>query len=160
LREALEGREKYIWIVCDTRRQAVVHLENVKHELLHNERIYDAYPRASGKKGPMWQSSAIVLPNGVKIEAIGSGQAVRGLRWHQHRPTMIVCDDLQNDRHIHSPQARDQDRAWFQGMVMKAGTTETRFIHLGTALHRECLAMELHETPGWVSRVFRSIIEW
>jgi hypothetical protein len=50
LREALEGREKYIWIVCDTRRQAVVHLENVKHELLHNERIYDAYPRASGKK--------------------------------------------------------------------------------------------------------------
>jgi hypothetical protein len=81
LREAIEGRQPYIWIVCDTKRQAVMHLENIKHELLHNERLYEAYPQSAGQKGPMWQASAIVLPNGVKIEAIGSGQSVRGLRW-------------------------------------------------------------------------------
>src|SRR5262249_41665312 len=31
---------------------------------------------------------------------------------------------------------------------------------LGTALHRECLAMELHRTPGWITRVFRAIERW
>jgi predicted phage terminase large subunit-like protein len=160
LREALEGRQPYIWIVCDTKRQAGVHLANIKTELLTNKRLAMAYPTVAGQQGPMWQASAIVLPNGVKIEAIGSGQPVRGLRWREHRPTLIVCDDLQNDRHIHSPQQRERDRAWFHGMVMKAGGPETQFIHLGTALHRECLAMELDKTPGWTSRVFRSIVEW
>jgi hypothetical protein len=33
-------------------------------------------------------------------------------------------------------------------------------VNLGTALHREALAMELHDNPGWTSRVFRSIEPW
>ncbi len=37
LREAVEGREPYIWIVSDTKHQACAHLENIKTELLENE---------------------------------------------------------------------------------------------------------------------------
>ena len=43
---------------------------------------------------------------------------------------------------------------------MKAGTKTTTIVNLGTALHRECRAMELHRTPGWTSRLFRAIDEW
>ena len=33
LRSAVEAREPYIWIVSDTKHQAVSHLENLKAEL-------------------------------------------------------------------------------------------------------------------------------
>ena len=43
---------------------------------------------------------------------------------------------------------------------MKAGTARTNIVNLATALHREALAMELHRTPGWTSRIFKSIVRW
>ncbi|HEY2881667.1 MAG TPA: hypothetical protein VGJ15_04525 [Pirellulales bacterium] len=159
LREALSRRQPYIWIVSDTKHQAAAHLENVKTELADNQALAKAYPEAAGV-GPVWRSGAIVLRNGVMIEALGTGQRIRGRRRKQHRPTLIVCDDLQNDGHIQSALARDRSRSWFHGLIMKAGSKRTHVVNLGTALHRECLAMELNRTPGWISRVFRAIQQW
>jgi predicted phage terminase large subunit-like protein len=101
-----------------------------------------------------------VLRNGVTIEALGAGQRIRGRRQRQHRPTLIVCDDLQNDGHIRSALQREHSRAWFHGALMNAGTTRTNVVNLATALHRDALAMQLHATPGWTSRIFKSIIRW
>src|SRR5690606_3621329 len=77
-----------------------------------------------------------------------------------HRPSLIVCDDLQNDGHMISANQREGSRRWFHGTLLKAGTPETNILNLATALHRDALAMELLTTPGWRSRVFRAIQEW
>jgi len=159
LRTALEGREPYIWIVSDTRHQAQAHLENIKVELEQNARLAARHPAAAGR-GPTWRNAAIVLRNGVMIEAFGTGQRLRGRRRRAHRPTLIVCDDLQNDGHIRSAAQRAASRNWFHGMLLKAGTRRTNFVNLATALHREALALELTRTPGWTSRVFRALERW
>ena len=52
---------------------------------------------------------------------------------------------------------RNHARTWFHGALLKAGSPQTNVVNLATALHREALASELHETPGWTSRIFRSI---
>ena len=43
-------------------------------------------------------------------------------RRREHRPTLIICDDLQNDGHILSPTQRERSRTWFHGTLLKAGT--------------------------------------
>ena len=101
-----------------------------------------------------------MLRNGVTIEAFGTGQRIRGRRRRQHRPTLIVCDDLQNDGHIRSPSQREHSRDWFHGALLKAGTARTNVVNLATALHRDALAMQLHRTPGWTSRLFKAIVRW
>ena len=159
LREALHAREPYIWIISDTAHQARAHLDNLKAELLDNELIAQAYPHAVGK-GPVWRAEKIVLRNGVTIEAFGTGQRIRGRRARANRPTLLICDDLQNDRHMESTIQRSHTRTWFHGTLLKAGTPQTNIINLATALHREALAMELTQTPGWSSKVFRSIDPW
>jgi len=159
LRAAVEGWEPYIWIVSDTRHQACAHLENVKSELVDNPRLAADYPDAVGK-GPVWRSGSVVLANGVTIEAFGTGQRIRGRRRRANRPTLIVCDDLQNDGHMQSALQRDHSRAWFHGTLMKAGTSHTNVVNLATALHREALAVELDRTPGWTSRIFKAIQRW
>ena len=159
LRAAVEGWEPYVWIVSDTRHQARAHLENVKSELTDNPRLAADYANAVGK-GPVWRAGSVVLPNGVAIEAFGTGQRIRGRRRRASRPRLIVCDDLQNDGHIASAVQRERSRTWFHGTLMKAGNFRTNVVNLATALHRDALAMELHETPGWRSRVFRAIQRW
>lgn len=159
LRAAVESLEPYIWIVSDTRQQATTHLENLKAELTGNRALARKYPDATGR-GPVWRRDSIVLRNGVKIEAFGTGQHIRGRRHGAQRPTMIVCDDLQNDGHMSSAHQREQSRNWFHGTLMKAGTKRTNLLHLATALHREALAIELHRTPGWVSETFPAIRHW
>ncbi len=159
LREALEGHEPYIWILSDTRHQAHAHLENIKNELTGNAVLAACYPGTTGK-GPVWRSGSILLPNGVALEAFGTGQRIRGRRFRAHRPTLIICDDLESDEQTRSPIAREQSRDWFNGTLMKAGTPDTNVVNLATALHRDALAMRLCLTPGWKSRVFRAIVRW
>ncbi|HEX3871405.1 MAG TPA: phage terminase large subunit [Pirellulales bacterium] len=159
LRLAVEGREPYIWIISDTKHQACAHLENIKSELLDNRRLASHYPWATGR-GPVWRAGAITLRNGAAIEAFGTGQHIRGRRRKADRPTLIICDDLQNDEHIESALQREHSRRWFHGTLLKAGKTTTNFLNLATALHREALALELDHTPGWLSRTFRAIEHW
>ncbi len=159
LRAAVECRENYIWIVSDTKHQACAHLENIKAELLDNPQLAGDFPAAVGR-GPVWRGNSIVLRNGVTIEAFGTGQRIRGRRRRQHRPTLIVCDDLQNDGQIRSALQREYSRDWFHGALLKAGTARTNVVNLATALHRDALAMQLHRTPGWTSRIFKAIVRW
>jgi predicted phage terminase large subunit-like protein len=159
LRCAVEVREPYIWIVSDTRSQANAHLENVKAELLDNAALARAYPDAVGE-GDIWRSGKAQLRNGVVIEAYGTGQRIRGRRVREQRPTLIVCDDIQNDDHIESARQRELSLQWFRGTLLKAGNRRTNYLNLATALHHDALALVLHRTPGWQSRIFRAVERW
>jgi predicted phage terminase large subunit-like protein len=159
LRAAVEGREPYIWIVSCTIDQARKHLAHVKAELEQNEMLHAHYPRAAGQ-GRDWRRDAITLPNGTVVEAYGTGQKLRGRRQRQHRPSLIVCDDLQNDAQVLSPLQRQASRDWFHTALLKAGDGRTNVVNLATALHRDALAMQLDSTPGWRSRLFRAIEQW
>jgi predicted phage terminase large subunit-like protein len=158
LRAALECWEPYIWIVSDTKEQAQTHLENVKTEIIENALLAGSYPKVG--QGRHWRSNSIELANGVVIESFGTGQRIRGRRRRADRPSLIVCDDLQNDSHISSAAQREASRQWFHGTLLNAGTHQTNIVNLATALHREALAMELHRTAGWTSRNFPAIVSW
>ena len=156
LREVLSGHEPYIWIVSDTKSQAYTHLENIKNELTGNGLLAEEYPEAIGK-GTAWRSGGIRLRNGATIEAFGTGQRLRGRKRNENRPTLIICDDIQNDQHAVSVTQREKSRNWFHGTLLKSGSDRTNVIHLATALHREAIAVELLHTPGWCSRTFQAI---
>ena len=159
LKTALEGDEPYIWIVSDTKDQAAFHLENVRRELEDNPCLAADYPEAVGR-GERWRVNSLRLRNGTVIESYGTGQRIRGRRRREHRPSLIVCDDLQNDSHMESGDQREASSRWFHGTLLKAGTKTTNIINLATALHRDALAMELCRTPGWDSAVFKAIEQW
>ena len=159
LRCAVEESDSYIWIISDTKHQAAVHLDNVRIELEENKLLKRHYPEAL-REPPKSRGNILRLDNGVVIEAYGTGQRIRGKRRREHRPTLIVCDDLQNDDHIRSSWQRERSREWFQGTLLKAGTKRTNIVNLATALHRDALALELDRTPGWNSAVFKAIERW
>lgn len=160
LRAVCEGREPYTWLVSDTKTQAETHLNNIRIELENNEELHREYGRHQLRRQGLWASNKIQLANGCIIEAYGTGQKLRGRRRGAQRPSLMICDDIQNDSHIYSAGARDTSRDWFYSSLLKAGNEKTNVVNVGTALHRAAIAVELMDRPGWSSRVFSAIVDW
>lgn len=154
----LERGEPYVWLVSDTVHQARAHLENIRAELEENNRLVADYSERLG--GARHVAGRLRFADGASIEALGTGQRIRGKRQRRHRPSLIIADDIQNDDHMVSPRRRQRSRDWFFGTLVAAGTPRTNVIHLATALHHDALGLELSRTAGWHSELFRAVIRW
>ncbi|MBR4880199.1 MAG: phage terminase large subunit [Clostridia bacterium] len=157
LHAALYGYKKYILLISDTESQAVSFLDCIKCELEDNEKIIEDF---GNQKGKVWKSSSITLVNGCKIEALGSGQKIRGRRNGERRPDLIILDDIENDEDVRSPEQRRKLESWFFSAVSKAGDYYTDILVIGTVLHKDSLLSRLLKNPVYTSRLYRAVIEF
>ena len=156
LHAALYGYKRYILLVSDTETQAVGFLDAIKSELEENPRILRDFGEQPGKK--TWKTSSILLANGCRIDAVGSGQKLRGRRNHERRPDLILCDDIENDEGVRTAEQRQKTADWFWKAVCKSGDSYTDILVIGTILHHDSLLAGLLENPGFQSRKYRAVL--
>ncbi len=152
-------KRKFALIVSETRGQAESFLSFIKLELETNERLQQDFPELYGE-GPVWRSDQIITRNGVKLQAAGAGQKLRGLRHGNCRPDLVIVDDLENDESVESPDQRKKLESWFFKALMKIGQPDTVFIVVGTILHYDSLLSRLLVKPGWKGRKFQAVMQW
>lgn len=152
-------KRKFPLIVSETRSQGETFLSFIKIELETNERLQQDFPELMGE-GPVWRSDQIITRNGVKIQAAGAGQKLRGLRHGNCRPDLVIVDDLENDESVESPEQRKKLENWFFKALMKIGQPDTVFIVVGTILHYNSLLSNLLIKPGWKGHKFKAVMKW
>jgi predicted phage terminase large subunit-like protein len=157
LHAAVYAYKHYILILSDSSEQAEGFLADIKTELEENAALKEDFGELEGK---VWKASVILLANGVKIEAIGSGKKIRGRRHKQWRPDLIVCDDLENDENVNTPDQRKKLRNWFYKAVSKCGDTYTDIVYIGTLLHFDALLANVAKNPSYKTAVYRGIISF
>jgi len=149
----------FILIVSDTASQAEDFVQFLKAEIEVNERLAQDFPKLVGQ-GPIWRADTIITRNGVKIRGVGAGQKLRGMRHGSKRPDLVICDDLENDEAVESPDQRKKMERWFFKALMKIGQKNTVFIVLGTILHYDSLLNNLLNKPGWKGKKFKAVIKY
>lgn len=154
LHAAVYGYKQYILLISDTADQACAFLESIRTELEYNEDLIAVF---GPQKGPVWKKSVLVLANGVRIDALGSGQKVRGRRHRARRPDLIVLDDVENDVQVRSLAGREKLENWFWGAVSKAGDRYTDIVCIGTVLRHDSLLSRLLENPAYHAKRFRAV---
>lgn len=152
-------KRKFALIISETRSQAESFLSFIKIELETNERLQQDFPELCGE-GAVWRSDQIITRNGVKIQAAGAGQKLRGLRHGNCRPDLVIVDDLENDESVESPDQRKKLESWFFKALMKIGQPDTVFIVVGTILHYDSLLSRLLVKPGWKGQKFKAVMKW
>ena len=155
LHAALYGYKRYILLISDTEAQAVGFLDAIKNELETNERILSDFGEQAGK---VWKTGSIVLANSCRIDAVGSGQKLRGRRNYERRPDLILCDDIENDEGVRTAEQRQKTADWFWKAVCKSGDRYTDILVIGTILHHDSLLSNLLENPGFQSRKYRAVL--
>lgn len=156
LHAALYGYKKYILLISDTESQASAFLEAIKYELETNELLIADFGPQESKK--TWKTSSILLSNGCRIDAVGSGQKLRGRRNYERRPDLILCDDIENDEGVRTAEQRQKTADWFWKAVCKSGDSYTDILFIGTILHHDSLLANLLDNPGFKSLKFRAVL--
>lgn len=153
-----EGYERYILLAADSMGQAIQRVEAVAHELTTNVKIERDYPHVFGQ-GVTWNKHEIVTRNGVKVQALGTRKKIRGIKFHEQRPTLIIADDLDDDDTPFSALKRERNWSWVTRNLLNLGSPQTNYWFNGSALHPECIICRLPKA-GVKIHTFKSIIEW
>lgn len=154
-------RKRYILLIADTFEQSIALIDAIKHELLSNHRLGYDFPDATGE-GTTWNVHTLITRSCIKVQALGAGTRMRGLRYGPHRPDLVILDDLENDEHVRKPEQRDKLHAWLQKTVLNLGAADNSMdiIYIGTILHYDSVLARTIHKPLWQTKIFRAIIQW
>ena len=128
--------KNYVVIISDTEGQATLFLNDIKRELIENEDIIQLFGVEKIEKD---QETDIIVrmtdKHRFRIVAKGSEQRVRGIKWRNQRPDLIVGDDLENDEIVMNPERREKFRRWMNGAVLPILSKDGEIRIVGTILH-------------------------
>lgn len=147
----------YIMIIKDSLEQAKLELAAIREELESNTKLKRDF---GDLQGGTWTKTEITTANDVRIEVLGSGQKIRGRRYKQYRPDLIIGDDLENMQSVRSPTGRQQVKTWWSGGVEKAVDPKSgTIVNIGTMIHYDCLQAWVVERPGVRGRIYKALLE-
>ena len=149
---ALYKKSQFTVIISATEAVAQPFLEMIKSSLLKNEAIIEDF---GNLKGQRWNNSEIWLEGGKDnldacISIKGISGSIRGVHYKQHRPSMILIDDLLKDSEINSELLRDEIKSKFKNIILSLGDKDTNILVVGTILSENDLMADLmnNKIPG------------
>lgn len=157
LASALFREHRYIIIISDTEEQAAEFLGDIKEELKNNQALIDIFGVAKVLKDAT--TDLIVQMKDkykFRILAKGSEQKIRGRKWMGGRPSLIICDDLENDEIVMNPDRRKKFRNWFFRGAKQSLRDQGQIRVVGTILHEDSLLSRLMNNETWKTKLYRA----
>jgi predicted phage terminase large subunit-like protein len=144
LASVLFRESRYVLIVSDTVTQAIQFLGDIKKELVGNDDLRGLFSVKELSKDT--EDDLIVeMTDGhtFRIQAKGSEQKLRGLKWANLRPDLIIGDDLENDEIVMNKDRRMKFKRWFYGALIPCIASTGKIRIVGTILHLDSLLENL-----------------
>lgn len=134
----------YVLIISGTEAQSIQFLNDIKNELIDNPHIKNLFHI----KGLVKDSETDIIceftdGHKFRIQAKGSEQRLRGVKWAGKRPDLIVCDDIEDDEQVMSKERREKFRKWFFGALLPCRSDDGIIRIVGTILHMDSLLERL-----------------
>ncbi|MBP6974569.1 MAG: hypothetical protein KBB54_01350 [Candidatus Pacebacteria bacterium] len=157
---AILGRQqkKFVLILCQTQMQAKQHMMNLRRELETNSILKNDLGPFK-EESDEWGSTSIVFSeSNARITVASSEQSIRGIRHNQHRPDLIICDDVEDIASTKTREGRKKTYQWLTSEIIPTGDRNTRLIVIGNLLHEDSLLMRLKSDieNGRINGVFKS----
>ena len=150
-------QKKYCMIFCQTKAQAKQHMMNIRTELEGNDLLKkDLGPFQ--EESDEWGSHSLVFKkHGARITIASTEQSIRGTRHNEHRPDLLICDDLEDVQSTKTKERRNKTYNWLYGEVIPAGDINTRLVMVGNLLHEDSLLMKIKKNieDGKAKGVFK-----
>ena len=137
----LTGKNRFVLIIGATQGAAEDNIINIRSELEDNELLIADYGDQKTPKGK-WADSRLELANGTCIQGKGAGSAMRGVRYRQYRPDLVILDDLMKDDAAESAAWRDKIFRWAKRVVFLLGK-EAFVVFVNTIFHGDDIVNRL-----------------
>ena len=149
--------EEFILIVGRNERMARQRITEIRYVLEHNPRIRRDF---GDLVGAPWTKTETDTRNGIGLRPLGRGASPRGALLGDVRPTLKLCDDIEDPKRCLNPDLRGEDRDWFMTDFMYAGdlgSGHSNTIIVDTVKHPESLSEHLRTVPGWQTLRYQAV---
>jgi len=152
--------KSFVLLISDTESQAAGFLGDIKDELIENTTLRSTF----GVKKILKDTETNVIVQfedgeQFRIVAKGSEQKLRGIKWRNKRPDLIVGDDLENDEIVMNPERREKFRRWFQNALVPCGSDTCSIRIVGTILHLDSMLNRLMSNKKWRTTLYEACDE-
>jgi hypothetical protein len=137
---SLRGLFKNVIIIGDNETRAAERLQAITHEVETNERIYEVFGH---QRGAVWTNTRAVLKSGTYLQAYGRGMALRGAKYHTHRPDLAVLDDIESEDSVNTPESIQKTMRWLTGALIPAMSKPYHIRMAATPLHPNAACVQL-----------------
>lgn len=135
---------KFVLIICQTQSKARNAMANIKTALENNRLLKSDMGPFREESGGEWALSSLVFRNtGARIMVASVDQSVRGIRHREHRPDVIILDDVEDSSSVRTYEGRKKIADWYSREIVPLGDIGTRIFVLANVLHEESLIMSL-----------------
>ena len=139
----------FIVIISESQAQSINFLSRIKYHLGHSEKFTELF----GDMGPLtakrWTNNDIILANGTRIIAVGTGQRVRGFIEGDTRPNLIIIDDFESELNAFTPEARAKNKKWVTEAVIPSLSDDGKVVMIGTVISEDCFLYWIKESSAW-----------
>lgn len=152
-------QKKFIIIIGQTEQKARQYLMNIKTELENNDLLKKDLGPFDEERN-QWGATALIIKKlNAKIMISSTEQNIRGLRHGEHRPDLIILDDIEDTLSVRNQDSRNKLYDWFTSEVIPAGTKNTRIILIGNLLHEDSLVKKVEskitpERTDWIYKEY------
>jgi hypothetical protein len=147
-------KSKYTLVAGKTESDSVAFIAQARQAFEENQYILVGFGKLIKAQEYTVNKLELELVNKTKIEAISSTTSMRGKKYAGFRPSAIIADDYQGRNDIITEESRNKkyntwiedsgyagDKAIFRDGVKISPAT--KFVVLGTVLHRDCFMSRL-----------------
>lgn len=134
---------KHVLILSQTQPKAQMHFQNIKRELETNAALKEDLGPFREEK-TRWGADSLIISNFNAMISIGSIESsIRGIRFNENRPQLILLDDVEDLASIKSKEATDKVWNWFTSEVIPCGDKDTTYVVVGNMLSNNSLVGRL-----------------
>tara|TARA_R100000808_G_C2151847_1_gene161019 strand:- start:1659 stop:3173 length:1515 start_codon:yes stop_codon:yes gene_type:complete len=143
------GGEEFIVIISESQAQSINFLSRIKYHLNNSEVFRDIFGDMGANTAKKWSGTDVILANGTRIVAVGTGQRVRGFIEGDTRPTLIIVDDFESELNATTDELRAKNRKWMTEAVIPSLSDEGRIVMVGTVISEDCFLYWARESTAW-----------
>lgn len=160
----------YVLICSDIGSTAEKFIKDIKDNVIENQYLEEGFGKLldDGNKDYKCNSTQLEFTNRTFVEAISSTSPMRGRKYRNTRPDLIILDDYQSEDDVRTEEAREKkwkrysDDVKFakqravkrDGKIIKKGTVMMAW---GTQQHKECFYSRLLKSPVWKFKKYRGV---
>ena len=139
----------FIVIISESQAQSINFLSRIKYHLTHSDNFRKTFGDMGPNTASRWTHTDVVLANGTRIIAVGTGQRVRGFIEGDTRPNLIVVDDFESELNAFTPEARAKNRKWMTEAVIPSLSDDGKICMIGTVISEDCFLYWAKESETW-----------
>jgi predicted phage terminase large subunit-like protein len=153
---------KYIMIISETISMSQNFVQFISTNLKENAKLRADFGEVlspNSNKNEQDNSEGFITHTEIKVQASSMGGRLRGSRFKNARPDLIICDDLESAQNTNTQDLRDKNLHWYNSVVVPLGDiTKTAIVYMGTLVHGQGLLPNIMQRADYDSKMYSAII--